>query len=67
MPYVDLCIANEEDAYDVFGIKAESTDVYAGKVNHEAYREVAKKLANRFGFEKVAITLRGSILASDNN
>lgn len=67
MPYVDLCIANEEDAYDVFGIKAESTDVYAGKVNHEAYREVAKKLADRFGFEKVAITLRGSISASDNN
>ncbi len=67
MPYVDLCIANEEDAYDVFGIKAESTDVYAGKVNHEAYREVAKKLADRFGFKKVAITLRGSISASDNN
>jgi 2-dehydro-3-deoxygluconokinase len=51
----------------VFGINAESTDVYAGKVNHEAYREVAKKLADRFGFKKVAITLRGSISASDNN
>ncbi|MBO4979143.1 MAG: sugar kinase, partial [Clostridia bacterium] len=27
MPYVDVCIANEEDAGDVFGIKAENTDI----------------------------------------
>ncbi|HHV50079.1 MAG TPA: sugar kinase [Clostridiales bacterium] len=67
MPYVDVCIANEEDAYDVFGIKAENTDVTAGKVNHEGYKEVAKKLSDRFGFKKVAITLRGSISANDNN
>ena len=26
MPYVDVCIANEEDAKDVFGIEAEATD-----------------------------------------
>ena len=25
--YVDVCIANEEDAADVFGIKAADTDV----------------------------------------
>lgn len=67
MQYVDVCIANEEDAADVFGIKAENTDVSAGKVNHEGYREVAKKLADRFGFKKVAITLRGSVSANDNN
>lgn len=67
MPYVDVCIANEEDAADVFGIKAENTDVTTGKVNHEGYKEVAKKLADRFGFKKVAITLRGSISANDNN
>ena len=67
MPYVDVCIANEEDASDVFGIKAEDTDLYAGKVNHEGYKEVAKKLADRFGFKKVAITLRSSISANDND
>lgn len=67
MPFVDVCIANEEDAADVFGIKAENTDVSAGKVSHEGYKEVAKKLADRFGFRKVAITLRGSISANDNN
>lgn len=67
MPYVDVCIANEEDAADVFGIKADNTDVTAGKVNHEGYKEVARKLADTFGFSKVAITLRGSISANDNN
>ncbi|MBF7097283.1 sugar kinase [Alkalibacter sp. M17DMB] len=65
--YVDVCIANEEDASDVFGIKAANTDITAGKVDHEGYKDVAKQLADRFGFEKVAITLRGSISASDNN
>ena len=65
--YVDVCIANEEDAADVFGIHAANTDVYAGEVNHEGYKDVAKQLADRFGFEKVAITLRESISANDNN
>lgn len=65
--YVDVCIANEEDAGDVFGIKATNTDITAGKVNHDGYKEVAKQLADRFGFSKVAITLRSSISANDNN
>ena len=65
--YVDVCIANEEDASDVFGIKAANTDVTTGKVNHEGYKDVAKQLADRFGFKKVAITLRSSISANDNN
>ena len=66
MPYVNVCIANEEDAKDVFGIEAEDTDLNAGKVNHDGYISVARQLAERFGFDKVAITLRGSISASDN-
>ncbi len=65
--YVDVCIANEEDAADVFGIRASNTDVTAGKVNKEGYKDVAKQLADRFGFEKVAITLRESLSANDNN
>ncbi len=65
--YVDVCIANEEDAEKVFGIKADSTDVDSGKLNHEGYKEVAKKLADTFGCKKVAITLRTSISANDNN
>ena len=65
--YVDVCIANEEDASDVFGIKASDTDVTTGKVNKEGYIEVAKKLADTFHFSKVAITLRESLSANDNN
>ena len=66
MPYVDVCIANEEDANDVFGIKAENTDVSGGKLNYDGYRQVACRLAEKFGFKKVAITLRTSISANDN-
>lgn len=67
MPYVDVCIANEEDAEKVFGIKADNTDIINGKLSHEGYRRVAELLQSRFGFKKVAITLRESISASDNN
>lgn len=67
MPYVDVCIANEEDALDVFGIKAENTDIEGGKIDGEGYKEVAKKLKDRFGFSYVAITLRSSISANDND
>jgi len=66
MPYVDVCIANEEDAKDVFGIEAENTDLIAGKVDGAGYISVAQKLTEKFGFSKVAITLRSSISASDN-
>ena len=64
--YIDVCISNEEDANDVFGIKSEATDVTSGKLNKDGYKEVAKKLTERFGFKKVAITLRTSLSANDN-
>ncbi len=65
--YVDVCISNEEDAKDVFGIEAVGSDITGGKLNKEGYKSVAKQLADQFGFKKVAITLRTSISASDNN
>ncbi|MDE7243712.1 MAG: sugar kinase [Oscillospiraceae bacterium] len=65
--YVDVCISNEEDAKDVFGIEAEATDITAGELNKEGYKSVAKQLADKFGFEKVAITLRESKSAFDND
>ena len=34
MPYVDVCIANEEDAGDVFDIHADATDITGGKLSH---------------------------------
>lgn len=65
--YVDVCISNEEDAKDVFGIEAEATDITAGELNKEGYKSVARQLADKFGFEKVAITLRESKSAFDND
>jgi len=67
MPFVDLCIANEEDAADVFNIHAKNTDVTSGSISREGYKEVAQALIDRFHFKKVAITLRESISANDNN
>ena len=65
--YIDYCIANEEDAKDVFGIEADNTDIYGGKLDRNGYISVAKKLTERFGFKGVAITLRESLSANDNN
>lgn len=65
--YIDVCISNEEDAKDVFGIEAEGSDITGGKLNRDGYKSVAKQLTEKFGFEKVAITLRTSISANDND
>ena len=64
--YIDVVIANEEDAADVFNIHASHSDVTKGELNKEGYIEVAQKLIEKFGFKKVAITLRESVSANDN-
>ena len=66
VPYVDVLIANEADAADVFGIVGEGSDVESGKLNKEGYVSVAEQLVDRFGVKKVAITLRTSLSAFDN-
>ena len=65
--YADICITNEEDAKNVFGIASEGSDVTEGILNRDGYRSVAGQLAERFGFRYTAITLRSSISASDND
>jgi len=68
LPYVDVVIANEEDAADVLGIHAAETDVHSGKVAHDKYPDVARQIAKQFpNVSKVAITLRESLSASHNN
>lgn len=64
--YVDICIANEDDAKDVFGIEAADTDTENGKLNKEGYKSVARQMVEKYGFKKVAITLRTSINANVN-
>lgn len=66
VPYVDVLIANEADAADVFGIVGNGSDVESGKLNKEGYVSVAEQLVGRFGVKKVAITLRTSLSAFDN-
>ena len=66
MQYVDVCIANEEDADKVLGIKASNTDVENGIINKDAYKAVAMKICNEFGCEYSAFTLRKSYSASRN-
>ena len=67
VPYVDVLIANEEDAKDVFGIEAANTDINSGKLDHKGYISVAEQITQRFGCSSVAITLRSSISADDND
>ena len=67
MEYVDICIANEEDASDVFQVRPKHSDVRNGKLCREDYTEMAEELTRRFGFSQVAFTLRTSISASVNH
>lgn len=67
MEYVDVCIANEEDAEKVFGIHAANTNVTGGQISDEGYKDVARQLVEKFNFSHVAITLRESISASEND
>ena len=66
MDYVDVCIANEEDAEKSLGLKAGTSDVEEGHLEEAAYFEVARQLKSTYGFEAVAITLRESFSASRN-
>ena len=68
MPYIDLVIANEEDADLALGIQAAGSDVEQGDLNLSAYEEVARRIVADFpNVSQVAITLRESISASHNN
>ena len=44
MEYVDVCIANEEDAEKSLGFKAGTSDVHAAELEEEAYLQLAKEL-----------------------
>lgn len=66
MEYVDVCIANEEDAEMTFGIESGS-DIEAGDINIEGYKDVAQQLINKFDVEMVGSHLRVSHNASVND
>ncbi|MBN2195074.1 MAG: sugar kinase [Polyangiaceae bacterium] len=67
MAYVDLVIANEEDAERVFGIRAGASAVTQGKLDRERYLDVTRDLFARFpSLRAAAITLRESYSATRN-
>lgn len=66
MSYVDVCIANEEDAEKVLGISAKDTNVTKGELNKEGYIGVAQQIQSDYGCKTIAITLRESYSASVN-
>lgn len=66
MKYVDVCVANEEDADKVWGIRPENNDVESGRLNKVGYESVAEQICSIYGCNKVAITLRESYSASRN-
>ncbi len=67
LQFIDLLIANEEDAEKVLGIKAADTDIEAGRLSPAGYRQVAVSIRKRFpNIRAVGISLRQSISASEN-
>ena len=54
MPYIDVCISNVPQLFDVFGIVGANE------------KEVAEKTLERFPMELLALTTRKSLSASDN-
>ncbi len=50
-PYVDICIANEDDAVGIFGMNADNT-------TEEKNAYIAKELTKRFDFQMVASVWR---------
>lgn len=67
LQYVDVLIANEEDAADVLDIHASNTDIISGKLDRNGYIDVAAQISKKYNIGTVAITLRKSISASDND
>jgi len=66
MEYVDVCIANEEDAEKTFDIESGS-DIESGDINIEGYKDVAQQLIDEFDLEMVGSHLRVSHNASVND
>lgn len=65
MPFVDVCIGNEEDAKLCLGFTPDA-DIEKGETNADGYKEIFKAMREEFGFKYVASTLRESYSATNN-
>lgn len=66
MQFVDVCIANEEDADRTLGITAKNSIQEQGKIDKSDYICISNEICQRYGCEYVAFTLRESFSASVN-
>lgn len=66
MPYIDVCIGNEEDIETTLGIEIKGNDIENGIVNPEGYEEAASEICEKYNCRYVAFTLRESYSASNN-
>ena len=66
LKYVDVCIANEEDAEKTLGLKAEGSNIENAVISKEGYIATAKKICSLYGCKYVATTMRKSYSASVN-
>jgi len=66
MAYVDVCIGNEEDAELTLGFKPAHSDIAAGKLEADDYKQIFREMKETFGFRIVASTLRESFSATHN-
>lgn len=66
LKYVDVCIANEEDAEKCLGLKSESTSVEKSVINRAGYIKTAEMIYSLYGCKYVATTFRKSYSASVN-
>jgi len=66
MEYVDVCIGNEEDAYNCLGFKPDNTDVQSADLNLQGYESVCKQMKEKFNFKYIASSLRESHSATKN-
>jgi 2-dehydro-3-deoxygluconokinase len=68
MEFVDVLITTEEDTGVVFKVKAEgkTDDSDFKQISTESYKEVARRLQEKFQFQCVAITLRENPLVWRN-
>lgn len=68
LPFVDFIVGNEEDCFDVLGIRAGDTDVDSGEIDTARYPDVARQVVAQFpNVSRVAVTLRESYSATHNN
>lgn len=66
LKYVDVCIANEEDAEKALGLKAEGSDTGNAQINKAGYVKIAEMIHSLYGCKYIATTLRKSHSASIN-